>query len=376
MIAALQSGGSMANKIPVAATVARAYGFAFGNFLGNLGAIWLPLAILYGLLYLTFGPYMQAMTALTSRDPAAIGPLLSYIFLGYLVLFVIMAAQITGLTREALGRRRGSAWLQLPFGAATWRLLLAWLALMLVAIILYFAVLFLAVVAGFLAGFAVTKIGGTHSAWGPIAVAAIVFGVFFTFLYWMTRLSFLVAPVVVAEGPRALQRSWELTRGNFWRIVAVSLAVVIPLVAVECALLYGLTGSDFFSLARGADTARSVEHMRMLELAAIRRSAELTKTYWYIACPAGVIASVVLYGLIAGVSAFSYRALMPQDGSPANAPAQQTHPGDDPPTAVGPEVAELLPGSDQAAPAAEHGIDQSLTVPERMARYDSLSSCS
>jgi hypothetical protein len=43
-----------------------------------------------------------------------------------------------------------------------------------------------------------------------------------------------------------------------------------------------------------------------------------TQDRWYIFYPAGLIAALILYGLMSGASAFAYRALVPLDaGKPA-----------------------------------------------------------
>jgi hypothetical protein len=62
-------GECIVNKIPVGATVARAYGFAFGNIVNNLGAIWIPATILYVLTFLFRDRYINATFDLMTRDP-------------------------------------------------------------------------------------------------------------------------------------------------------------------------------------------------------------------------------------------------------------------------------------------------------------------
>src|SRR5262245_25078477 len=131
----------MSGKIPVGTTIARAYGFAFGNIVNNLGMIWLPVAILYGLLFYFHGAYMNAMTAFMSRDMGQIQRALPFFFAGYAIMFVLLTAQVAALTKEAMGLRKGSAWLQFPFGAGMWRLLIGYIALFLVCIVLYFALI-------------------------------------------------------------------------------------------------------------------------------------------------------------------------------------------------------------------------------------------
>ena len=51
-------------------------------------------------------------------------------------------------------------------------------------------------------------------------------------IYILVRLGFLLAPAAAMEGGFGLERSWKLTKGNFWRIVAIGLATLLPIVIV------------------------------------------------------------------------------------------------------------------------------------------------
>jgi hypothetical protein len=314
----------MANKVPVGATLARAYGFAFGNILNNLGAIWLPVAILYGLLIVFGRPYNAAVVTMLSRDPQAILRVMPYVLLGYLVLFVLLTAQIAALTKEALGLRKGSAWLKIPFGASTWRLILAYLALILVTIVLYVACLLAVLILGGVAGFVARQNPGVVS---PAVMGGIVLllalAVFCALFYSILRLSFLMPSVAVAEGKRTLQRSWELTHGNFWRIFIILLVIVLPFLVLELAYISWMFGSDFLSAGLNARTPDAVAAWRAQEQTILVHSMERSQQYWYVAYPIGLVIALLLYGMLTGASAFAYRALA---ATPAEAPASKPEP--------------------------------------------------
>lgn len=310
----------MAGKIPVGATIARAYGFAFGNILNNLGAIWVPVAILYGLLFYFRGAYMNATTAFMSHDFETIRRVLPFIFAGYAIMFVLLTAQVAALTKEAMGLRRGSAWLQFPFGAAMWRLLAGYIALFMVCVVLYF-VMILAIVLGGIIGGVTAKLAAGHSAPMLVGVAIGIFAfvIACAFIYSVVRLSFLLAPAAV-DGPRALRRGWELTRGNFWRIFVMGLTIFIPLLIVEGVYLYFVMGPDMLLPPHVQGMTQQAleqwqEHQRAAALALMQR----TQDHWYIVYPIALFFSVVIYGLMTGVSAFAYRALVPLD---VEAPAE------------------------------------------------------
>jgi hypothetical protein len=306
----------MADKIPVGGTIARAYGFAFGNIVNNLGMIWMPVAILYGLVFYFHGAYMNAMTALMSQDFGGIQRVLPFFFASYAIMFVLLTAQVAALTKEAMGLRQGSAWFQFPFGAALWRLMVGYIALFLVCIVLYIATILAGLLGGLVggvaAGFLVKANGGMTA---PVAVA-IAAGIFVLIIacaifYSVVRLSFLLAPAAV-DGPRALRRGWALTRGNFWRIFLIGLSIFIPLIIVEVAYLYFIVGPDLFlpphlTGMTPEAMAQWQQHQRAASLALMQR----TQDRWYIVYPLGLIFSVVIYGLMTGASAFAYRALVP-----------------------------------------------------------------
>jgi hypothetical protein len=350
----------MTNKIPVGATIARAYGFAIGNILNNLGAIWLPVAILYGLLIVFAKPYSAAVMTLASHDVQAILRLLPYILLGYAILFVLITAQIAALTKEALQLRTGSAWLQFPFGASAWRLMLAWLGLCLVVIMLYIGCIIGVAIFGAIAGFVAAQYPGAFS---PvimvIIVILLVIATLVILFYCIVRLSFLMAPVAVAEGKRPLQRSWELTRRNFWRSFIVLLAIWLPFIVIDFAYLTWSLGPDFIASGFAARSPDALALWRAQEQDLMLHTLQRSQEYWYIAYPIGLALALVLYGALTGASAFAYRALMPAempkappvpDVPPAPTPASETPPAAEPKPAS-PPAPEPPPDPDAPPPA-------------------------
>jgi hypothetical protein len=306
----------MAGKIPVGETIARAYGFAFGNFLNNLGMMWIPVAILYALFFFFYPSYMNTMSAFMSRDFETIRHVMPYLFLSYCILFVLLTAQVAALTKEALGLRTGSAWLQFPFGAAMWRLLIGYIALILVCILLYVAMIIVAVVGGIIGGAIASLVSGT-SAKLITGAAAVIFavGIFCALIYSIVRLSFLLAPAAV-EGPRALRRGWALTYGNFWRIFALILSFLIPLLLIEWIYIYFVIGMDSLVPPHlNGMSPQAIGQWQIHQRAAMLAMMQHTRDLWYIVYPVALIFSVIMYAVMAGLSAFAYRALAPDSGS-------------------------------------------------------------
>ncbi len=147
-------GVIMAHKVPVGGTITHAYRFAFGNILNNLGAMWIPAAIMYAIMFVFRGSYTNTILSMSANPQAALAGL-QYVLVAMIVFGILIAAQIAGITKEALGLRTGNAWLQFPFGAATWRLLGAYLLYLIVMIVLYIGVFVVSLLfAGIAAGVA------------------------------------------------------------------------------------------------------------------------------------------------------------------------------------------------------------------------------
>jgi hypothetical protein len=319
----------MATKIPVGATIARTYGFAFGNFFTNLGAIWIPLALVLAGSYLLLPSYMaiisQMMDApLHPGDPtqaaaarmvaqhnmALVVKTLPYqaAFIG-LALFAY-ASVASALVREALGLRTGSVLLALPFGPSFWRLLVVCILLALIALVFYVLTLAGGII------FWVTSIrasllaGSLYPVAGFGAVLLLCIG---AMIFIMTRLSFFVGPIAVVEERISLGRSWQLTRGNFWRILVVMLAVLVPLMAAYIALFHFVYRHDFFPPLHQGTTLKDIQDwgrgVRQAGAAMVASRLAL----WYVYYPVSLLIAVVVYGLLVGSAAFSYRALAPTD---------------------------------------------------------------
>jgi len=298
----------MAKKIPVGETISRAYGFAFGNIINNLGAIWIPALILIACSYLFLRPYM---TRLVPGDPNPLRQLAPIFFLGFPLAFVLISAQMAALTKEALGLRRGNPFAQFPFGAPTWRLLAAYLLFVVAMIVIYVVGVIVALIGGLVLGIMTNAFPADT---GKLIVGMIAVFSAFVFLcaitYIATRLSFLLAPVCVAEQRITLIRGWELARGNFWRIFLVLLSVLIPLLIVECVYIYALYGDNFLPPIGSMTDADAVAQFQAHQQQAMLAANERLQHYWYITYPGSLLFAVIMYGLFAGLSAFAYKALV------------------------------------------------------------------
>jgi hypothetical protein len=297
-------------KIPVGATIAHAYRFAFGDFFKILGVMWLPLMILWtpSLLMRTRMTALSAQFA--AHDFSGIREMWGVLLPLYLAALVFLFMQMIGIARLALGLQRGPVWFYFSLGKPVWRLIGSYLLLIVAFIIGSLAVILGSVLIGFVVGLIAKFVN--NSAFGVImAILAglAMFTLWCGYLYCFVRLTFLLVPVVAAEAEGfALARSWTLGWGNFWRMFAIILVILAPFIALECAFLFGYL---FKGLSFPPPHA-AAEQTAAFQLAMNARTLEITNAmyhYWYISFPLSIAVMVVLYGMAVGAQCFAYRAL-------------------------------------------------------------------
>src|ERR1700743_273155 len=247
---------------------------------------------------------MAAMLQLVTHDPAAMFAAMPIIFGSAIVILLLLMPQIAALAREALGLRTGNAFLQFPFGADTWRLTGAYLLFYVVLIVLYVLLLICAFVFGMVA----------HSLSGQMPPAAVgliglALGLFVicAVLYITVRMSFLIPPVVVAEKKISLIRTWELTKGNFWRIFAIIVALLLPFLIVEFAYIHIVYGGNFLPALHAAPERLDAFMRHQQETN--QHGMALTQQCWFIYFPESLLISLVALGMFSAAAAFSYRTL-------------------------------------------------------------------
>jgi hypothetical protein len=122
-------------------------------------------------------------------------------------------------------------------------------------------------------------------------------------------MGFLLSATVVSEEAGGLQRSHDLARGNFWRMVAVLLALALPIFFISAVASYILLRASL-----GADFARILEEEGMLEL--MRRGEEAVVQNLLL----WEVFNIVIFILASGLVYSAYRVLT------ANAPRSSIRP--------------------------------------------------
>jgi hypothetical protein len=228
------------NRIPVLATIRDGYRFAVTNLGAIIALIWLPMVVVTVTGFFAMQRYYAGLSeAAAANSPALAGPAMLLLLVQLLGAVLLYAMMYMAVTQLALGARTPTA-LPIQFGRAEWRMARALLTLASLAMGLFI-----------LAGLA---LGVVHNAGGAVPTAAdlgavvLLYGAIF---FVLLRLLFFAPVVAAAEDGPVLARAWQLSKGNFWRILAVVIGVLGPLVVLVFAIDLVLVGP----VALGQDTA-------------------------------------------------------------------------------------------------------------------------
>ncbi len=314
------------SKVPVFATIGRAYGFTFGSLGTIIGLIWLPTSILLVSQYYVSARYLSSyLSAFANGNLYELNSALALRYLAAGSALLLQAIVVTPVMRQALGLRTGRAFVSFAIGPTALRVFGAMIALALVLLALkYLALvpLVLIIAAAAVALSAAGTVYGLSSTTWVVLAAAGAFALFIGALVFIAvRLSFFVVAVAVAERKIDLIRAWRLTEWNFWRILAVVVSTTLPLALVYVALMWAALGFPLlhaFSPAllaswKGAPT----EAMKWFINAASERLPYIFGV-WVVLAPFSA-------GLSTGAAAAAYLALVkpPEIGGPADAPVPE-----------------------------------------------------
>jgi hypothetical protein len=308
------------NKIPVFATVAHAYNFAFGHFLRVLGIVWAPLIILLAM-NLMMTPGFLGDHAVTPDRAEVVRQGLRMAPLSLAITLIVRAMMATGVTELALGTHKGPSFVYFSLGAPVWRFIGAWLLSVLAMFVIIIGLVIGLVILGVVGGMAFHASGLSQASSTVVTVVAVIlclFAFYAVAIYVGVRLTFLIPPVVVAESEVNLARGWQLTRGNFWRIFLVGLGVFLPLFAIGLVLFLVIYGTTFYqaiidiiAIARQqASTDVVQQHIQQYSDAFGAKVSQESLRIWPFMAIYTLIAETIGYGLGYGASVFAYRALV------------------------------------------------------------------
>ncbi|HEX3485189.1 MAG TPA: hypothetical protein VHT51_09020 [Micropepsaceae bacterium] len=238
-------------KIPVAQTIAFAYRFLVTEIGTIVGIAWLPAVLSSAMSYLARFYEIQNRALIDAGDAQARGV---YLLLSLASLMVVLFASsmvAVAITRAALGRERppGTVLLYFAAGPSERRMFAANTRYLLGAGVLLGLALLISFAALFLSG---TPLDAPEQVRPTPATILAVLIVWAAFLYAgasIVRMGFMLPPTVVMEEKGGLKRSHELTKGNFWRVLAIMLVLggpfVLLLLGGEAVVLRSALGPDF-----------------------------------------------------------------------------------------------------------------------------------
>jgi hypothetical protein len=274
--------------IPVVATIRDAYVFTATHLGGVIGLIWVPMVLATVMGFFSFQRYYNDfIDAMAGGNIAALGPSL-LMMLGYLVAALLLQAiMYVAVVQLALGSRTVPAVAHFSFGNLEWRMFRAFIA--------FIGVMLMLVIPAFVIGNAALVAGSSRlpAAAAPVLLFVVLYGVI---LLAMPRFLALLPAIVVAETGPVLRRAWMLSAGNYWRLLAVLVAIFGPVFALFMGLEIALTG-------RGPISTGGPEQAQLL--AAIMRAREILP----LMSGLGFLISPLVVGLFAGASVSAWRAL-------------------------------------------------------------------
>ena len=272
-------------RVPVVATIRDAYVFTAANLGGIIGLIWIPMVLVTIMGFFTLQRYYNdVIEAMASGATAMLGRTM-LMMLGYIVAALLLyAIMYVAVVQLALGKRSAAAWAHFAFGAEEWRMFRAFLAF--AGLLLAFMIPVLVI------GTAATGGGGTP---GP-AMAGLVLLVYGVLILAVPRFLALLPALAVAETAPVLRRSWQLSTGNFWRLLAILAGIFIPILMVMGLLQVALAG-------RAPTASAGSDQMQLM--------ASLLRARETLPLASGVVffISPLLIGLFSSASVSAWRAL-------------------------------------------------------------------
>jgi hypothetical protein len=301
------------SKIPVLATVSRAYGFLLGDLATIVRLAWAPLLVGSGLSYV-YGPQLMDGAIAAKDNPDALAALAPMQLLIGIASFVTGIMATVALLRVVIfGDRKPGLFVYLWFGGAELRIVV-------VTILLGVALIAAMIGAGLVIGLL-----GVMAAAVPgmgILVSIAIAGLAVGLIWAMLRLS-LISSVVVAENNLGVERSWQLMSGNAARMLLVLILAYLPYAIV--ALLVGLAilgsdlpafpalpalgGADAEATKAAGEAFRKAMEVWQLDLTKAMRAhyAELTVV--------GFVSNLISTALAAGVLGNAYNAVTDHQAS-------------------------------------------------------------
>src|SRR5260221_3647504 len=178
-------------------------------------------------------------------DPRAAGAYLVISRLGLVVTIFMASVLAVAITRQVLGQGSSGVVLYFAAGRSEWRMLAANVRYLLSIFALIALAALITILAFMLSGIPLDAPERIQPSAATILAGLISWFVFLYALATILRVGFLLPPSIVAEEKGGLRRSYELTKANVWRALAVILALGLPLLLLVLGGVPGGLGPDW-----------------------------------------------------------------------------------------------------------------------------------
>jgi len=286
-------------KIPVGPTIAFAYRFLIREIGIVLGICWLPAVLFAGANYLTQLYAIQNRPLLEAHDPQAAGVYTALWIFSLIVSLYASSMAAVAITRQVMGHERPPGVLLLYFaaGRSEWRMLGANIRFMAAAGVLIFMALLVSGLAFAIAGVPLDAPEKMMLTAATMTAALIAVALLLYAFVSIVQIGFLLPPTVTMEEKGGLRRAYELSKGNTLRVLAIAVALGLPifllLFGAEAAILRSAVGPNVIGLSRSElmDRAGQAFDQKLI--------------YWQIF---SAIVFILGSGLVYSGAAFAYRA--------------------------------------------------------------------
>lgn len=167
---------------------------------------------------------------------------------------------LTGAIYRSILEPKNSSFFSLRFGVQElWLILLAVVAYILLVVIIIVDVF----AAAFLTGIAVWIGSTVHGSWGGLATGLLIFAVWIAAVavpIWVVLRLSMAGPLTFVDRQFRLFESWKVTKGRVWKLLGLSLLMVLIVIGIEFAvaivtipLTLGAVGAHGFDPSRIGD---------------------------------------------------------------------------------------------------------------------------
>jgi hypothetical protein len=270
-------------RIPVVATIRDAYVFTVTHLGGIISLIWVPMVLATVMGFFSLRRYYADFSAaMASNNTAALAPSLLMMLCYLVAALLLQAIMYVAVVQLVLGARTPPALAHFAFGTLEWRMFRAFIAFVGLCVMLVLPV--------FVVGEAALKASGVGA--GPAQTGLVFYAII---ALAMPRFFALLPAIAVGESSPVLRRAWMLSAGNFWRLLAVLLAIFGPILLL-------CTGVDMVLMGRGAALSGDEQEQMRTLLARARATLPLISGLWFLVSP-------LIVGLFASASVSAWRAL-------------------------------------------------------------------